>query len=121
LKMASKKDEAKIKYNPHKVAALLGFAQKSGHLAAGDGAVMETVKAGKARLVIMAEDVAANSREHLVKVLERKNIPFYVWQDKIHLGVFVGKSPRGALAVLDQNFANILMDLLSNRQSGKEE
>ncbi|MCL2677781.1 MAG: ribosomal L7Ae/L30e/S12e/Gadd45 family protein [Clostridiales bacterium] len=91
-----------------KIAGYAGIAQKAGKLAAGDRMVLQAVKSGKAFLVIMAVDIAQSAREELLQAMEGRGIPLFRWQDKASLGLMTGKSPRGALALLDKGFADAI-------------
>ena len=95
-----------------KTAGYLGLAQKAGKIAAGDRLVLQAVKKGGAFLVIIAGDIAQTAHEELLQALEGRGLPVFNWQDKASLGLMTGKSPRGALAVLDKGFAAVIEENL---------
>lgn len=99
-----------------KIADYLGLAQKAGKIAAGDRAVLQAVKKSGAFLVIIAGDIAPTVREELLQALDGRGLPVFHWRDKASLGLMTGKSPRGALAVLDKGFAKVIEE--NFRQAG---
>jgi ribosomal protein L7Ae-like RNA K-turn-binding protein len=91
-----------------RIAGYLGIAQKAGKIAAGDNAVKEALKKNKVDLLVLADDIALNLREELCAAAAVKDIPILNWSSKVDLGLIVGKSRRGALAVLDSGFAQAI-------------
>ena len=91
-----------------KAVGYLGLAQKAGKIAAGDLAVMNALKNGSAKIIIIATDTAPSVMAEVEKRLVKKQVPVYLWGEKIFLGSIIGKSRRGALAVLDQGFADAI-------------
>ncbi len=92
-----------------KIEGYLGIAQKAGKIAAGDMAVINAVKNNKARLVIIARDISPRVLDELNKAIEKNNLPVLFYKDKLSLGLIVGKSRRGALAVTDSGLANAII------------
>ena len=76
-------------------------------------AVKNAIKKGNAKIVIIATDIASSVMEEMETLLKSKDIPVYIWKDKIFLGAIIGKSKRGALAVLDMGFADTIEKLFS--------
>lgn len=99
-----------------KVYALLGFAQKAGKLVSGDDSVFAALGKKKLKLVIVAEDLSENSRKKFEQKLyavnnEKKRdvkTPVCRFGTKAALGHAIGKSPRGLIAVMDENFAQAI-------------
>ena len=52
------------------VAFALGLAQKAGKVASGDFAVRSALKSGKAKLLVVAEDAAPNSKKDMYYLAE---------------------------------------------------
>ncbi len=102
-----------------KVSAMLGFAQKAGKIAAGPNAAVSAYKKGKVKLLVLATDAAPASREELISLMPQ--VRMLEWGTKTLLGLCIGKSPRAALAVLDDGFAAVLERLITGgSDSGKE-
>ncbi len=88
-----------------KILAALGLAQKAGKLASGDTAVQTAVKAGKAKLLLVAADAAKNSRKNMFNMAASFAVPVYGCLGRRSLGGAIGKAERTAVAVLDKGFA----------------
>lgn len=63
----------------------------------------------KARLVVLAGDAAAATKERFVRLAERMQVPLVELDtDRDALGLAIGKSPRAAIAVMDAQFARAI-------------
>ena len=91
--------------NNHRELSLLGLAAKAGKVVSGEFATENTVKAGKAFLVLAAEDASENTRKKFKDMCTYYNVPFYIIGTKEELGRAIGKEYRASLAVTDENFA----------------
>ncbi len=96
-----------------KVAGYLGLAQKARRLVAGDAATVTALSAGKACLVVLAIDAAAKVQEEIGGLATAKHVPLIYWRDKNSLGAVVGRSRRGAIAIIDTGFAAAIEKCLS--------
>lgn len=94
-----------------KVLALLGLAQRARFIASGNFQVEEAVAKRKAKLVLIAEDAAANTRDGLEKITYHYGIPAITYGTKETLGHSIGKEDRSCVAVLDEGFAAKIRDL----------
>lgn len=94
-----------------RVAGYLGLAQRAGKIAAGDTAAKTALLKGRACLLVLAEDASAAVREELLALAG--SVPVLFWPDKNDLGLIVGKSRRGALALLDEGFAGAIAKVLA--------
>ncbi|MEG1501345.1 MAG: ribosomal L7Ae/L30e/S12e/Gadd45 family protein [Clostridiales bacterium] len=92
-----------------KIGNYLGLAQKAGKIAAGDAAVQAAFKDKKTCLIFLASDAAQKVIDDLAKALEKRSLPVMIVADKSQLGLWVGKSHRGSLALKDQGFANAIL------------
>ncbi len=113
----SPEEQITIAYAPEqetKAAGYLGIAQKSAKLAAGDAAAMNALKQGKAFLLVLAADTAEKLRQEFAEAARSSNVPVVYWRDKYELGRVVGKSRRGAAAVLDQGLATAILKTFSH-------
>lgn len=91
------------------IAFALGMAQKAGKAASGDLSVRSTLKAGKAKLLIVATDAAPNSKKDMYFLAELANVPVIEALTRDELGYAIGKAKRTAVAIMDNNFANMLL------------
>lgn len=67
------------KTRDHKIATLLGFAQKAGKLVSGDDMVTAAAKKGKIRLYVVACDVGENTKKEFLRMVEKTPIPWGIW------------------------------------------
>ncbi|HIX30044.1 MAG TPA: ribosomal L7Ae/L30e/S12e/Gadd45 family protein [Candidatus Blautia stercoravium] len=91
--------------NSHKELSLLGLAAKAGKIVSGEFATENAVKAGKAFLVLVAEDASDNTRKKFKDMCTYYEVPFYIIGTKEELGSAIGKEYRASLALTDENFA----------------
>ncbi|CCO09425.1 L7Ae/L30e/S12e/Gadd45 family ribosomal protein [Desulforamulus hydrothermalis] len=91
---------------------LLGLSQRAGKVAAGDFAVRQQLARGKVKLLIVAANTSERIKQDYVQMGRSKNVPVVLALTKEALGCALGKSPRAAVAVLDENFARGIQGLL---------
>ncbi|MGI5824750.1 MAG: L7Ae/L30e/S12e/Gadd45 family ribosomal protein [Bacillota bacterium] len=105
----------------NKVYTLLGFAQKAGKLVSGDDSVFAALNKKSLRLIVVASDLSDNSQKKFRQKLyaaeesDKKRdtkIRVCTFGTKISLGHAIGKSPRGLVAVMDENFAKAIAKYL---------
>lgn len=89
----------------NKLLSLVGLATKAGRVASGEYATEYEVKAGKAWLVIVADDASNNTKKKFRNMCEYYQVPIYFYADKVTLGHAIGKEFRASLAILDEGFA----------------
>ena len=98
--------------NEKQIYSLLGLAMKSRNLVSGESITESTVKSGKARLVIVGEDVSDNTRKMFTNMCEFYQTPLYFFGTKNSLGHAIGKDFRASLAVTDEGFAKSITKYL---------
>lgn len=86
----------------------LGLAMRAGKLVTGDEGVMAAVKSGDAKLVIIAEDAAANTSKKMSDKCSTYHVPVLVYGSREQLGMSIGKADRVVIAVTDKGFAQML-------------
>ena len=84
---------------------LLSMAQRAGKVASGGFVVEEAVAKGKAELILIASDSAAETKEKFSGLAEKHNIKAYEVLDKDRLGQCLGKEFRAVAALLDKGFS----------------
>lgn len=100
-----------------RVLTLLGFAQAAGKVVSGNTGVRTAIERRKARLVVLAGDAAAATKEQFVRLSERMHVPIVALRtDRNALGLAIGKSPRAAVAVLDAQFAQAIQRALDREE-----
>ena len=98
-----------------KVTNLLSMAARARRIVSGAFAVTEAAKGGKARLLLIAEDVEPSSKDTYEQLSSTYHIPAVHFLTKDVLGACLGKSSRAAAALLDDGFAKRLEALVSER------
>lgn len=86
----------------------LGLAQRAGKAVSGDFAVKEALKGGKAKLLILASDIAPNTKKELLFLAEEAGVQVIEGETKAELGEAIGKAPRASVAITDGNFVRLL-------------
>lgn len=101
-----------------KVYNLLGIAQRAGKLSAGTMAAKNSLTRRRAVLLILSNDIAANSKEELLASSNRHGIPAIAFGSKYDLGTALGKAYRVALTINDVGIAKAILQELA--ASGEE-
>ena len=91
--------------NRSKSLGTLGLAMKSGNVVSGEFLTEQAIRAGTARLVIVAEDASDNTKKKFRDMCKFYEVPIYFYGDKDTLGHAMGKEFRASLAILDEGFA----------------
>lgn len=64
-------------------------------------------------MLIISQDISLRTREELLVMCGKRNIPWLVLGDKYRLGAHVGKAYRVALTINDRGFADALFRTLA--------
>jgi ribosomal protein L7Ae-like RNA K-turn-binding protein len=97
----------------HKVYAMLGLSTKAGKVVSGDATCERTIKSGRAKLVIVAEDASPNTQKKYTDLCTFRNISLRFFGNKEMLGKAMGKISRGVLVILEENFSKRILELIS--------
>lgn len=95
---------------------LLGLAQRAGVVCSGDAAVEAVIKKGRAKMVLLAADASARTKEHFIRLSEFKGVPWVIGGLKLLIGISLGKSPRSVVAVTDEGFSGKLYQLFEGEE-----
>lgn len=87
---------------------MLGLVMKANRLATGEEAVLQAVRNGKAKLVIVADDASPNTVKKMKDKCRSYRIPLVQSGNREALGRSVGKSERVIIGILDSGFAESL-------------
>ena len=91
---------------PSDALALLGLAHRAGAVARGADATRKTIRKGKARLVVMAEDASPAQLAKILKTMEQRSFPRGYVPSRAELGAALGAGPLSAVAVTNGSFAS---------------
>lgn len=94
--------------NETKLFSLFGLAQKAGKIASGDAKVQKTVKAGQARLLIVARNASELTQKSYQDMASFYHVDLIAAFTKQELGLAVGKGERAALVVIDEGFSKAM-------------
>jgi ribosomal protein L7Ae-like RNA K-turn-binding protein len=83
----------------------LGLAARARALLVGTGAVREGVHQGRVRLVVLASDRSARTRDKVERLVRAKGVPIVVGPEAAELGRRVGHGPVQVVGVTDPSLA----------------
>jgi ribosomal protein L7Ae-like RNA K-turn-binding protein len=95
--------------NQDRILSMIGLATRAGAVTSGEFSVDKAIKAGKARLVIIADDASDRTRKGFKDSCSFYGVPLVIYKDKETLGHSMGKQFRASLAILDTGFADSLL------------
>ncbi len=98
----------------NKLTALLGFAQKSNNVVAGNEIVSKAIDKGDVKLVFIGADVSPKSVKNLKNKCMRLNVPYYEILTIFAQSQAIGKSNRTVIGILDDGFATNIINLISD-------
>ncbi len=100
-----------------KTLNLLGLMRRANAIVPGEDKAGDTVKAGKAKLLLLASDASENALRRIGHLTEGRRVltvplPF----DRGELGAALGLGSCAMAAVTDLGFANALTELLAKQR-----
>lgn len=89
-----------------KLLGLIGLCRRAGRLAVGDEAVGQSVRAGRARALCLAQDAGDSTRRRAAHLSRQGGIPLLeLPADKARLGAALGRGSCALAAVEDDGLA----------------
>jgi ribosomal protein L7Ae-like RNA K-turn-binding protein len=79
----------------------------------GTQQVRESVRAGRVRHVLVADDLTATGMDKLVPMLEAREVSYALGYSRAVLGEAVGRGPLAAVGITDAGFARRLRTLMA--------
>lgn len=98
---------------PNKALSLLGLARRAGKVTWFEEANLTAIRSGQAKLLLLAADAGEAAKKRYCNKCKFYRIPIFVFVDKVQLGAALGTSPRAAVTVTDEGFAERLKTLLT--------
>lgn len=96
-----------------RLLSFLGLCKRAGYLISGADTVVRTMKEGKARLTLMADDFSDNSRKNVEKAAKESKTPLRtLHRSKEELSFALGKH-CGVVCVTDKGFADKILTLMN--------
>lgn len=96
------------------ILSMLSLATKAGKIVSGEFSTENAIKAGKARLVLIAEDASDNTKKMFMNMCDYYKVPLYIFSTKLELGHWIGKEKRASMAITDDGFADAVKKKLVN-------
>lgn len=84
---------------------MLGLAARAGALIPGTERVREAVRSSEVQFVLVASDASDNSRDKLLPLLDKRQVPYAVILTRDALGGAVGKAPLSAIGISERKLA----------------
>ncbi len=101
------------KISDRRLHEFIGLAQRAGKISSGEFAAEASVKSGKAKLCILADDASARTKKQFEDMCSYRNIRFeYIGILKDELGHVIGKDTRSVITVDDRGFAERISGLI---------
>lgn len=97
---------------------ILGLARRAGGLAYGTEAVRQAIRAGQAKLVVMAGDASPVQLDKIRTTIHNRTIPQAILGDRNTLGAAIGSAPVAAVAVTNASLAGRLLEELEPGDEG---
>lgn len=104
--------------NENKFYSNLGLAMRAGKVITGEETVVEAVRKGEAKLVIVAEDASAGTYKKVNDKCSYYKVPLYRFGERGDLGASIGKEARVVVGVTDQGLAALLTKSLEEKHGG---
>lgn len=101
----------------NKIYSFIGLARKANKLISGDETCEKLLKAGKVKLIIVAEDASLNTKKKYENACFHRNVEIRTLGTKELLGKSIGKGINSVLAVLDKGFSNNLIKLIDHENN----
>ena len=92
-----------------KLLRFIGLAMKAGKLMLGDGRAVESIRAGKAKLVLISKDASDNTKKKYRNMCEYRNLKLF--SDRNEFGQCIGRDFAVVAAVEDDGFAKRIVEL----------
>lgn len=103
-----------------RASGLLGLARRAGGVVVGTEAAREVIRAGDARLVVVARDVSPAQSAKVRRTLAGYPVRQVSWGSKEDLGAAVGLPPVSVVAVTHPRLAAELLEVLEPRSTKLE-
>ncbi len=88
---------------------MIGLASRAGRVKSGELTVEKTVKSGRGRLLLIAEDASDQTKKKLIDMCCFYHVPYRIFGTKEELGHWSGKAYRASICILDEGFAESVM------------
>ena len=88
--------------------SFLGLAYRARKVVSGEGTVIQTIRKGQAKLVLLSNDASDRTKKTITDKCLYYNVPITLVDDRTTLGEAIGKAERVVIAVTDPGFSDKL-------------
>lgn len=99
----------------NKLYQILGLCRRAGKLVSGAWAAEDSIRRGKAKLVIVSNDASETTKEKIFKLCNNRRVDVIIFGTKEKLGNCIGQSNRAIIAITSDKFKNMILDTLPDR------
>lgn len=92
----------------------IGLANRAGKVVSGEANTLQSIRTGKAKLLLIAEDAAQNTKKKFSDKGRSYDVPVIEWGSRSEYGKALGKADRAVLAITDEGFAELIRKSLQN-------
>ena len=92
-----------------KLLSYLGFAAKARKIVNGYNTCVFTMEKGRIKLLIIAADLAENSKKKMISAANKYNVTYRVFGDSEEMSHMTGTAGKGIFGITDENFANVIL------------
>lgn len=96
----------------NKVLRLLGLATRAGKISFGMESSIDTIKKGKAKLILIAEDASDRTKRNVTMVANENNAPYRIYGNIEQLSKNIGKENKAIIVIKDINFAKEMLKII---------
>lgn len=96
----------------NKVLRLLGLATRAGKISFGMESSIDTIKKGKAKLILIAEDASDRTKRNVTMVANENNTPYRIYGNIEQLSKNIGKENKAIIVIKDINFAKEMLKII---------
>ncbi|MFQ5677091.1 MAG: ribosomal L7Ae/L30e/S12e/Gadd45 family protein, partial [bacterium] len=90
---------------------MLRFAHRARKLTFGMTGTANSLRKGKTRVIVLANDLAQNAENKLKPLLSQKRVPIFRCGTKKQLGDFFGRAEIGIIGIDDISFAKAIQKI----------
>ncbi|MBR5229938.1 MAG: ribosomal L7Ae/L30e/S12e/Gadd45 family protein [Firmicutes bacterium] len=108
--------EQQIAVSKKKMLSYMGFAAKARKIVNGYNTCIFTMEKGRVRLLIIAEDLAENSKKKMTQAAERLGVKYRIYGDADEMSHMTGTEGKGIFGITDENFADVISKEIDNIQ-----
>ncbi|MGN1334599.1 MAG: L7Ae/L30e/S12e/Gadd45 family ribosomal protein [Anaerovoracaceae bacterium] len=104
-----------------KMLSYMGFAAKARKMVSGYNTCVFSMEKRKVKLLIIADDLADNSKKKMISAAGKFNVEYRIFGDSEEMSRITGNAGKGIFAITDDNFANVISKEIDHIQALERE